>query len=105
MNSITTTISLKPLIPRNNNVVFPKTCFTKSTTTIIVRANLQPPNNSTNTTQQQQQLNLSVLRFTLGLSLSNVCSSLLRMFFLLYSFGVCFLYDFRDTWFWWILLT
>lgn len=67
MNSITTTISLKPLIPRNNNVVFPKTCSTKSTTT-IVRANLQPPN-STNTTQQQQQqqLNLSVLRFTLGI--------------------------------------
>ncbi|XP_039682758.1 protein COFACTOR ASSEMBLY OF COMPLEX C SUBUNIT B CCB2, chloroplastic isoform X2 [Medicago truncatula] len=66
MNSTTTTISLKPLIPRNNNVVFPKICSTKSTTT-IVRANLQPPNNSTNTTQQQQQLNLSVLRFTLGI--------------------------------------
>ncbi|CAJ2666958.1 unnamed protein product [Trifolium pratense] len=62
MNSITT-ISLKPCLPRNK-LLYPKTnLFTKSTT--VVRANLQPPN-STNTTQQQQ-LNLSVLRFTLGI--------------------------------------
>ncbi|KAI5444858.1 variant 3 [Lathyrus oleraceus] len=65
MNSITI-LSLKPCIPPNK-LLFPKTFSTKSTT--ILRANLQPPN-STNTTsqqQQQQQLNLSVLRFTLGI--------------------------------------
>ncbi|KAK2421371.1 protein COFACTOR ASSEMBLY OF COMPLEX C SUBUNIT B CCB2, chloroplastic [Trifolium repens] len=62
MNSMTT-ISLKPCLPRNK-LLYPKTLYTKST--IVVRSNLQPPN-STNTTQQQQQLNLSVLRFTLGI--------------------------------------
>ncbi|KAK2367287.1 protein COFACTOR ASSEMBLY OF COMPLEX C SUBUNIT B CCB2, chloroplastic [Trifolium repens] len=61
MNSMTT-ISLKPCLPRNK-LLYPKTFYTKSTT--LVRASLKPPN-STNTTQQQQ-LNLSVLRFTLGI--------------------------------------
>ncbi|XP_058779320.1 protein COFACTOR ASSEMBLY OF COMPLEX C SUBUNIT B CCB2, chloroplastic-like isoform X3 [Vicia villosa] len=65
MNSITI-LSLKPCI-HHTKLLFPKSLSTKSTT--ILRANLQPPN-STNTTQQQQQqqqLNLSVLRFTLGI--------------------------------------
>ncbi|KAL5081134.1 hypothetical protein RYX36_009555 [Vicia faba] len=64
MNSISI-LSLKPLIPRTK-LVFPKPSSTKSTR--ILGANLQPPNSSnTTTTQQQQQLNLSVLRFTLGI--------------------------------------
>jgi len=100
MNSITTTISLKPWIPRNNNVVFPKTCSSKSTTT-IVRANPQQSSSTNTTQQQQQQLNLSVLRFTLGLSLSLLCSSGLRIFFYcIHLVLVCvFWFDFRYTWF------
>ncbi|XP_004512623.1 protein COFACTOR ASSEMBLY OF COMPLEX C SUBUNIT B CCB2, chloroplastic isoform X1 [Cicer arietinum] len=66
MNSVTI-ISFKPWIPRN--VLFPKIHSTQKSTT-IVRANLQdsqPPPNSI-VTNQQQQLNLSVLRFTLGIA-------------------------------------
>lgn len=64
----TNTTCFKPWIPCNSKVLLlcPKTCSRKPTTaTTTVRASLQdsqPPN----TSQQQQQLNLSVLRFTLG---------------------------------------
>ncbi|XP_057421438.1 protein COFACTOR ASSEMBLY OF COMPLEX C SUBUNIT B CCB2, chloroplastic-like isoform X1 [Lotus japonicus] len=54
-------ICFKPCVP--SKVLYPRTSSTKFTT--MVRASLQdpqPPN-----TSQQQQLNLSVLRFTLGI--------------------------------------
>jgi len=69
MNNIGT-ICLKPCIPFP--IQCPKPSFRKFTLTTILRSSLQDsqPPNSNQEQQQQQQLNLSVLRFTLGLSLS-----------------------------------
>lgn len=118
----TNTTCFKPWIPRNSKVLLcPKTCSRKPTTaTTTVRASLQdsqPPN----TSQQQQQLNLSVLRFTLGhpthpsLVLFSIhihtchthtCAlvSLLLFIHWLVWFFFFFVYCFRDTWVGWVLL-
>ncbi|XP_027358494.1 protein COFACTOR ASSEMBLY OF COMPLEX C SUBUNIT B CCB2, chloroplastic isoform X2 [Abrus precatorius] len=60
--NITSLVCFQPWIP--SSVLYPKTSFRKFP--LSLRASLQdsrPPNS----TQQQQQLNLSVLRFTLGI--------------------------------------
>ncbi|ESW24333.1 hypothetical protein PHAVU_004G121600 [Phaseolus vulgaris] len=66
MNNIGT-ICLKPCIPFP--IQCPKPSFRKFTLTTILRSSLQDsqPPNSNQEQQQQQQLNLSVLRFTLGI--------------------------------------
>lgn len=92
MNSINI-ICFKPWIPRNYSynykVVCPKrTCYRKSTK-ITVHASLQDSQSPNNTTQQQN-LNLSVLRFTLGIAsltslytLTHVCKFEVVLFFIL----------------------
>lgn len=92
-------ICFKPCVP--SKVLYPRTSSTKFTT--MVRASLQdpqPPN-----TSQQQQLNLSVLRFTLGLSLSLYAHTWCKgAFVTLFSHWYLGCFCFRDTWVWWILL-
>lgn len=91
-------LCLNPLVQLKIKIIPPRFPAKKSTKSVSISARLQ--NSQTPSNQQEQQLNLSVLRFTLGLSLSRwtcVCFSCV-----LSNLGLC--PCFRDTWVWRVLL-